>query len=117
MSHVPSTNDSVAKQSSSIVGLALRVFWMFLGNLGLAACLLSIIQRPSSVIWWRDAAYAALVFLLIGSRYMEVRFFQGTTAYGEPASVSDWRRYTLWLCIGAGIAWAGAHGIAYLLPS
>lgn len=117
MAHVPSTNDSVAKQSSSIVGLALRVFWMFLGNLGLAACLLSIIQKPSSAIWWRDAVYGVLVLLLVGSRYVEVRFYQGTTAYGEQATLAHWRRYTLWLCVGAGVAWAAAHGIALLLPS
>lgn len=77
-------------------GCLLRVFWMLLGNIILAMTAYNIAilhdsgfaVTASIVIWVTVAA-------MLGARYLDIKRFRGQTASGEPATMTNWRRYAI----------------------
>jgi hypothetical protein len=112
--HVPTPSPETLG-SSNLLGLALRFFWMFIGNAILACSGLYITQGHGSLFSVADISYGIAIPLLIASRYADIVKFQGTTSYGEPATMAHWRRYTGGLLLIAVGGWLAAHGAGYLL--
>jgi hypothetical protein len=108
-------NHSNSPQLTSALVVFLRVFWMVLGNLILAVCILVILTQRIQTISIPDAVLAVTIPLVIVARYLDVTRFGGRTAYGEPASIAHWRRYALGVLLGSIAAWACAHGVVFLL--
>jgi len=106
----PSSDTSV---HSSVLGLVLRLFWMFLGTLGLAASGLYIINYGAGLFSMPDVIYWTLVPLMLLARYVDIVRFRGATAYGEPATLVHWRHYALGLVVGSIAVWILMHGIAH----
>lgn len=94
-------------------GCFLRLFWMVLGNLILLACAYGIVQHRSTVLSIADAFYWASVGCLLAVRYVDIRYAQGLTADGDPATMAHWRRYAVLLGGIAAVLWFVVHGIAY----
>ena len=92
-------------------GCLLRMFWMIVGNAILAFCVISMIRRDSSFFGLEDALYWSLVGCLLGARYVDIQYFKGQTADGEPASMVDWRRYAVRVGIASVGMWLIAHAI------
>lgn len=98
------------QSESSFAGVVLRLFWFFAGNLILCITGLKISQTASSgfldILYWTTAA------AMIAARFVDIRFYAGQTAEGGPATLGDWRRYSLGL---GGIAlgfWLIMHWLA-----
>jgi hypothetical protein len=94
--------------------LFLRLFWMFLGNIVLGVSALLIVKAgasfsPIDILYWLTTS------LLVAARYVDISWFKGDTAYGEPASMTHWWHYTIGLLLLAAGAWLAAHGAVYLL--
>jgi len=94
--------------------LFLRLFWMFVGNMVLGVSALLIVQTgasfsPIDILYWLT------VPLLVAARYADICWFKGATAYGEPASMAHWRRYTIGLLLFSAGAWLAVHGAGYLV--
>ena len=102
------------EKSSGVGAVFLRLFWMFLGNMVLGASALLIMQAGAylSLI---DILYWLTVPLLVAARYVDISWFKGSTAYGEPATMTHWRRYTVGLLLFAVGAWLAVHGAGYLV--
>lgn len=101
------------EESAGCLAGLLRVFWMAFGNLLLFVCALYAARHPAPSAF--DAAFAAIVVLLIFIRYLDVTRFGGLTADGKPANLGHWRRYVLGLVPLAAGFWAftrfaHAHG-------
>ena len=94
-------------------GCLLRLFWMVVGNVILLFCAYGIIQHPSSLLGIADVFYWAIVGSLLAARYVDIRYFQGTTSDGDPASLADWRRYTVVVVLVTTGLWLVAHAIAH----
>ncbi len=108
-------NHSNQREKISGVGaLLLRLFWMFLGNMFLGASALLIVQAGASLSLI-DILYWLTVPLLVAARYVDISLFKGDTAYGEPATMTHWRRYTVGLLLFAVGAWLAVHGAGYLV--
>jgi len=112
------THDSVSTSSdtsvhSSVLGLVLRVFWMFLGSAGLAVSGLYIVIHGAGLFSMPDVIYWTLVLLMLVARYVDIVRFRGATAYGESATLVHWRRYALGLAVGSIAVWVLMHGIAH----
>jgi hypothetical protein len=101
------------EKNSSVGGLFLRLFWMFLGNMVLGVSALLIVQAGASFSPM-DILYWLTVPLLVAARYAEISWYKGVTAYGEPASMAHWRRYTVGLLLSAVGVWLTVHGAGYL---
>lgn len=100
-------NETRAREISSGMVLLGRVTWMMLGPAALLGIIYAITANSSG--WFRipDAAYVAVVALMIGGRWIEQRSGAATTATGEPATVRHFKRYIrtlLPLAVGVWIA-------------
>lgn len=108
-------HDAEKAETNNIAALFLRLFWMFLGIMGLMLCVLRILHNRETFFSAADAVYVLLVPLLIGARYLDVTRFRGTTTYGEPATLVHWRRYAVVLLASSAVIWCAAHAIAFAL--
>jgi len=94
-------------------GCFLRLFWMMIGNVLLLFCAFGIVQHRSTVLSIADAFYWASVGCLLAARYVDIRYAQGLTANGDPATMTHWRRYAVLLVPVASGIWLIVHAIAY----
>jgi hypothetical protein len=100
---------------TSIVGLLLRIFWLGIGNGILALEAVSIVVnrvRGFSIV---DVVYGCCAIAMILARYIDIAFFHGDTSEGEPATLGDWKSYSIKLiAISAGLL-ISAHAVVRLL--
>ena len=105
---------SFSSRDGTVAAALARLYWMLAGNF-VASFLAFGIALHGHGLSWRDLAYAAAVASLVAVRFVDVTRLGGTTADGDPATRSDWRRYsTVLLLIGGGV-WIVAHGVAFVL--
>ena len=99
--------------NNSSLGCLVRLAWMVFGNLILVLCLFGISQRPWRIFDFVDAIYLVTVAALVALRYVDIRYYAGTTSTGEPATLADWRAYS-WRVVGLAVAaWCLARGYAW----
>ena len=94
-------------------GCLLRIFWMMIGNIFVFLCAVAIVQSSTGFFSTADAFYWAFVASLAAARYVDIRYYHGATAEGNPATLADWRRYTLRLVAVAGVGWLAIHAAGY----
>jgi hypothetical protein len=110
------TNQPIDKQSGILAILA-RPFWMFLGNFALMICAANILMGESSSTRTSDIIFWCAVAAMIIVRFLDIKFLDGQTAAGEPASIKHWRRYAIVLAVISAAIWAAAHAAVYLFKS
>lgn len=88
---------------------------MFLGNMALLMGLGIIARSESGFLGVGDLLLVATVPLMILVRHWDVTKLNGTRADGEPATMQDWKAYSIRLVVVAALAWGMAHGIAMAL--
>lgn len=93
----------------SMAGCLPRIFWMGLGNIGLAMAALVIYQSAGWSI--ADLVFWLIVGLLVGVRYVDIVRYKGTTVHGEPATTAHFKRYLLMLLVVSGAVWAVARAL------
>lgn len=96
------------------IGCLVRLYWMAFGNALFLFLLLGIFDKRAAFGSWLDAFYWLAVAAIILVRYADVRFFHGLTGEGKPATMRDWRRYSLIIAGVAGAAWLLCHLILHL---
>ena len=103
-----STEPATNKQDS-IAGLLARIFWMPIGSMVLAISMISILLHKGSMFQAVDWVFWITVATLILVRYLDIKFWGGQTAAGEPASIKHWRKYTIVLVVISAVIWSVAH--------
>jgi hypothetical protein len=102
------TNQPIDKQRG-ISAILARLFWMFLGNFMLMICAANTIMgegkstRTSDIIFW----FAVSAMIIV--RFLDIKFLDGLTATGKPASIKHWRRYAIVLVVISAVIWTAAH--------
>ena len=100
-------------EKSSFLALIVRLTWIAFGNLLLIFIAFSIaLQRGGIVL---DVIFWAVVAGLILVRYIDITVFHGQTTESEPATLKDWRFYSLMLLLVTGGLWLLAHGATYVM--
>jgi hypothetical protein len=102
---------STSKQNT-LAGCAVRFFWMLVGNMALFFLAISIAQHEPLPLSWRDAAFLGVVGALICARFLDISYLDGKTTEDNPATRSDWAKYTIRLLAMTGAVWLAAHGLA-----
>jgi hypothetical protein len=110
------TNQPIDKQSGILAILA-RIFWMFIGNFTLMICAANIIMGESNSTRTSDIIFWCVVLAMITVRFLDIKFLDGQTSTGEPASIKNWRKYAILLAIIAAVIWSAAHMAVYLFKS
>jgi hypothetical protein len=101
-------NQPIDKQSG-IWALLLRPFWMFLGNFVLLISAANIFAGESKTSYVSDLIFWTGVISLVIVRFIDIKFLDGQTATGQPASIKHWLRYAIVLVIISAVIWAAAH--------
>ncbi|MFH0920999.1 MAG: hypothetical protein V1913_11640 [Fibrobacterota bacterium] len=86
-----------------ITGLILSLFWIIIGNASLMLIAYSIAFRKGIITGLYVALFILNVLALAAARYLDIRFYNGTTTNGEPATLIHWIKYAKTLGIIAGI--------------
>ncbi len=97
-------------QTQTISGKALltRFAWMLFGNFALLACAAVIARDDLAPLSILSVVFWAIVGGLIGIRYIDITRYEGQTSKGEPATLRDWKRYSLGLTTVSLAMWAVA---------
>lgn len=93
-------------------GCLVRMFWMALGNALLLACAAMIAKQKAWTFSVFDAAFWAIVLLLLAARFVDIRRFHGETTDGKPATMAHLKRYAALLVVIAGVVWGVAHSVS-----
>jgi hypothetical protein len=78
---------------------------MILGPMALVIVCLGIVNSSTGWLTPLDAAYFAILGLMIACRWAEQKSGQATTATGEPATWFDFKRYVVALVPLAVVVW------------
>jgi hypothetical protein len=109
-------NQPIDKQRGMLALLA-RPFWMFLGNFALMISAVNIFISESSSTRTSDTIFWFAVSAMIIVRFLDIKFLDGLTADGKPASLRHWRRYAIALIVISAVVWSAAHIAVYLSKS
>jgi hypothetical protein len=91
--------------------MLVRLIWIFLGNAALMFCAIYIAMRKAPVL--ADIIFFLLAIGLVGIRFIDIRVFKGETSENVPATLKDWRRYTIRILIVAGVLYIMAKIAAH----
>lgn len=105
----------IADRQSTASGVLARIWWMVGGNFILALSLVFIFRHQGGFFHPADWVFWITVATLVAVRYLDVRYCDGQTATGQPASMTHWVRYAVLLLACALVLWAIAHGANHFL--
>jgi hypothetical protein len=86
----------------------IRILWMLIGNIVLAALAISM-YHAKSIPSGKDVAFGVTLLFLLVIRYVDIRYLNGRTASDEPATPTTYRNYAIGLFVISLVAWAAAH--------
>ena len=91
---------------TSGAGCLTRLYWMFAGNAALAISFGLLIDRHPKFPSLLDAACLVILASLVAVRFIDIRHYDGENgANSAPATMDDWRKYSLFLVVGSVGAW------------
>ena len=99
----------------SAIGALVRLYWMFGGTALLLFILVFLLQEHPNKLAPLDAVYFVVTASLILVRYIDIRFLNGETGEGKPATMINWRRYAILVGSVAVGAWMLARMFTYVL--
>ncbi len=108
-------NDQPVEKYDSILSLFAKFFWTLLGNAILFFTAVSIFLHKGEMLHTADIVFWVTVAALIIVRYLDIKFFNGLTATGLPASMTHWRKYTVVLLICSAVIWVLSHIINHFM--
>ena len=94
-------------EGQSGIGVLVRLFWMFLGNLFLVLLSFKIAQSKGVSI--ADIAFWSVAVAIVVLRYIDIVYLNGQTTNSQRASLRDWRRHLLLVAGAAAILWVFGH--------
>ncbi len=109
--------DPIIDKQGTALGFLARFWWMFFGNMAFVFSLVFILLNRGGFFHPADWVFGITVASLLSVRYVDIRFCDGQTAAGQPASMRDWSRYGALLLACAVILWGIAHAMNYLFVS
>jgi hypothetical protein len=108
--------DQPISEHSSEAGCLIRLYWMFLGNAILFVLLAYLFQNRPQFPSLLDVGCLLALVSLVAARYIDIRQFNGTNRDNSaPATMADWRKYTLFLVTGSVAVWLAIRVIVSAL--
>lgn len=96
-----------SSEAQSGVAVIVRLFWMFLGNIGLIVFSFRIAQTRGSssanIVFWATAV------AMVALRLIDIRFLRGQTTTCVRATMRDWWRYLAGVAGAAAVLWILGH--------
>lgn len=103
MAHDRKEQTPTGVEYQSLAGCLPRIVWLGVGNIALILAALMIYKSAGWTI--ADLVFGIVVAVLIGTRYVDIVRYRGTTADGQPATMTHFRRYVIALLGTAMALW------------
>lgn len=103
--------DDGSNQLVRLNGCFLRILWSLGGFALLLLVWILIVREPTWSYSVRDFFYWGTVLSMLAARQLDVRWYGGRTADGEPATSAHVRRYAALLLVSSAAAWALAQSV------
>lgn len=89
-----------------------RLFWLLAGAfiLGISAVVIS--TKTGSAFSSADIFFWLAALIMILARYVDIRYFRGSTVAGHPADMAHWWRYAAIIGGASTMLWLTAHAVA-----
>lgn len=87
--------DNQQRSYMSARGCLVRSLWTFIGHAVLLILIMYIFEKQARCFSIYDGLYLLSIALIILSRFIDIHFLKGETAYGTPASMAHLRRHIL----------------------
>jgi hypothetical protein len=111
--HVHSSSGQIAppEHQQNTLGTLARLFWLLLGNAALVFIALALFQRhaPFTHFSLLDLFYWIVAAMVIAARYCDIKYLDGLNGQGQPASMSDWRKYVILVLSLSAATWLAAR--------
>jgi hypothetical protein len=106
-------DEQQSQKSSGGISFLVRISWFAVIPVALFFIFVYIVKEHSQFPSLLDAVYWVLVLALSAIRYIDVRYFWGETGEGKPATMKDWRRFSILVAAVSLPAWVLAHILAW----
>jgi hypothetical protein len=107
------TVDQLTENSNQVSGCFVRLLWMAVGNLILVLAAVGIAQNKAGFrLTVMDAIFIVTALCLPLVRYVDIRYLNGKTSNSQPATMTDWFRYTVTVLGVSVVLWLGAHVVS-----
>ncbi len=97
--------NSTDNENKGDAGCFARIYWMLIGNAMLVIAFAFLIRDKPLFPSFFDFLYLFSAGSLVVVRYVDIRHFNGGTGFGDPATMDDWRKYSIGLLIGSLGVW------------
>ena len=108
-------DEQQSQKSSGGAAFLVRISWFAVIPVALFFIFVYIIKEHATFPSVLDAVYWVLVLALSAIRFMDVRYLGGETGEGKPATMKDWRRFSIIIAAVSLPACIVAHILAALL--
>ena len=103
------TVEPTTRPIASVTVLLARLMWTFVGPLVLVFTAYKIVSVGNGWLTLWDGLFGAVVALMLGGRWLELRSGAATTMTGQPATAADFRRYGRIVVLTMAGVWIGAN--------
>jgi hypothetical protein len=112
---MPRTEENPAQTPpTGNLGCLVRLAWLLVGHGVIMFALMLTFESKRTGFGAADAVVWGAVVACIVFRYLDVSRLSGLTTTGRPASIADWRRYTLILVVATLVLWGIARKAAFV---
>jgi hypothetical protein len=92
-----------------------QAYWLFIGTIALGVLIFLKMETRSADFSVYDVVYWSNVLAMIIVRFVDAVWLKGSTLKGEPATIVDWRKYSLSLLFLAITLWLAIHVLAMII--
>ncbi|MEW6087598.1 MAG: hypothetical protein AB1498_04780 [bacterium] len=91
--------------NTSSTGFLIRLYWMIIGNFTTILLAVQIAANNPKSIMLFNVFYLLNTICLVILRYIDIRYLNGLTIESEPATIKDWKKYSVKLIIFSLVLW------------
>lgn len=89
----------------SFAGFFIRLYWMAFGHLITILLVIRMAVKNPESIMLLNIFYFLNTACLVISRYVDIQYLNGLTTEYEPATIKDWKEYSVKLIIISLLLW------------
>ena len=103
--------DQEHQYNTNVLSVLVRIYWFALGYFFTLYSVNRILSFKAQFFSSGDILYWLSIIIIIGIRFIDVKFFHGDTAEGIPATIKDFFIYSGMLIVISLVVWLGIHFI------
>jgi hypothetical protein len=100
-----------------IGSLIARMYWLVIGHITVLLLGIAIYTNQLHYQLIFNILYVIAAVLCPVARFVDIKYYKGTTTEGEPSTMAHWRRYSIFVAAYAAPLWIAVQVISRLTHS